>query len=868
MRSVRLLPVCLSVCLFAITGIVPSAEAQTTAPNEWTWIGGSSTVPNNCAAAPSTVCGQPAVYGALGTPAAGNSPGGRADAVSWTDSGGNLWLFGGGTSDSNGDSYFFNDLWKFDISANEWGWMGGSATANQPGVYGIPGKAAAGNIPGARDSALSWIDNSGHVWLFGGQGYDSAGVNGQLNDLWELDPLTNEWTWMGGSSTVGANGGQPGVYGAPGTPAAGNTPGGRCCSVGWADGNGDLWLFGGYGYDSKGTGGSLSDLWEFNSATGEWAWMGGGTAVYGYYNGPQPDYGTLGTPAPSNIPGSRDFAVSWTGNDGNFWLLGGLSYDVNYDWGYFNDLWEFGPSTGEWAWMGGSSTVPSFGTGHPGVYGTLGTPAAGNVPGGRAAAASWRDSGGDFWLFSGYYIDGYYYENFNDLWVFNPFINEWAWMGGSGTGNCYASGTDSGCTPQGVYGNLGKPAAGNTPGGRTGEVTWTDRNGNLWLYGGGGFDSVDNEGFLNDLWVYQPAVPAALTAPVTGSQLTGTSASFSWTAGNKVTNYWLDLGTAASGAAAKNIYSSGSITSRAETVTGLPANGETIYVTLYSEIGGTWRPTVYAYTASGSPSPAALTSPAANSTLTSTSVTFIWSPANPATDYLFNLGTASSGVNAKNIYSGNSTTATSVNVTGIPTNGETIYATLYSYVAGGWSPIVYSYTTSGTPVAAVLNTPTPSTKLLSSSVTFSWSAGEGVTNYRFNLGTASSGVNAKNIYSGNSTTATSVNVTGLPTDGETVYATLYSYIAGAWQPIVYTYTASGSPTPAALTTPSPNTTLSGTSVVFCWSAGSNVPAYWFNLGTGASGVSSKNIYSGGSTTATQIQVIGLPTNGETIYATL
>jgi hypothetical protein len=30
---------------------------------------------------------------------------------------------------------------------------------------------------------------------------------------------------------------------------------------------------------------------------------------------------------------------------------------------------------------------------------------------------------------------------------------------------------------------------------------------------------------------------------------------------------------------------------------------------------------------------------------------------------------------------------------------------------------------------------------------------------------------------------------GLPTNGEIIYATLYSYIGGGWQPTVYTYTA-------------------------------------------------------------------------------
>jgi len=47
---------------------------------------------------------------------------------------------------------------------------------------------------------------------------------------------------------------------------------------------------------------------------------------------------------------------------------------------------------------GGSSTVGVF-DGQLGVYGTLGTRATGNVPGGRYSAVSWTDNGGNLWLF-------------------------------------------------------------------------------------------------------------------------------------------------------------------------------------------------------------------------------------------------------------------------------------------------------------------------------------------------------------------------------------------------------------------------------------------------------------------------------------
>jgi hypothetical protein len=34
-----------------------------------------------------------------------------------------------------------NDLWKFDITTNEWTWMSGSSIPNQPGNYGVKGVA-------------------------------------------------------------------------------------------------------------------------------------------------------------------------------------------------------------------------------------------------------------------------------------------------------------------------------------------------------------------------------------------------------------------------------------------------------------------------------------------------------------------------------------------------------------------------------------------------------------------------------------------------------------------------------------------------------------------------------------------------------
>lgn len=46
-----------------------------------------------------------------------------------------------------------------------------------------------------------------------------------------------------------------------------------------------------------------------------------------------------------------------------------------------------------------------------------------------------------------------------------------------------------------------------------------------------------------------------------------------------------------------NLYNSGSVTATTETVTGLPSNGETVYVRLYWLLNGAWQYTNYTYKA-------------------------------------------------------------------------------------------------------------------------------------------------------------------------------------------------------------------------------------------------------------------------------
>ena len=255
--------------------LAPAAFGQA-ASNRWEWMGGSNTLPS--CSSPGE-CSAPGVYGAEGKFAAGNIPPGRQGAGSWKDSSGNFWLFGGQTWNVTANKYGdLNDLWEFNPVTGQWAWMGGSSTTpacsnqeacGQTGTYGTLDSASTGNNPGARISPATWTASNGHLWLFGGTGFDSVGNYGNLNDLWEFNPSTLEWTWEGGSSVIPNSldsQGSVGIYGKLGTPSAANIPGGRSQASTWTDSSGNLWLFDGDGYaNSQSQEGAerLNDLWSY-----------------------------------------------------------------------------------------------------------------------------------------------------------------------------------------------------------------------------------------------------------------------------------------------------------------------------------------------------------------------------------------------------------------------------------------------------------------------------------------------------------------------------------------------------------------------------------------------------------------------------
>lgn len=360
---------------------------------------------------------------------------------------------------------------------------------------------------------------------------------------------------------------------------------------------------------------------------------------------------------------------------------------------------------------------------------------------------------------------------------------------------------------------------------------------------------------------YTEAAPvlAALTSPAPNTQLSGSGVTFGWSAGRGVTQYQLWLGT--TGVGSSNVYNSGALTTTSASVTGLPTNGVNLYARLSSLVNGAWQYADYVYTQAGTAAPATMTLPAPSTQLTGSNVTFSWTTGTGATQYQLLLGTT--GVGSSDLYYSGQLTTTSATATGLPVKGLKVFARLLSMINGQWQSIDYTYTEFGAASPAALITPAQGSQLTGANATFTWSPGTGPTRYELWLG--SKGVNTYDLYNSGATTATSVNVTGLPMFGVTIYVRLWSLINGAWQPVDYTITESGSPSPAALITPASGTKL-GPSVSFTWTTGAGPTQYELWLGSTHPG--SSDLYNSGALTTTSVAVTGLPQNNEIVYARL
>lgn len=397
---------------------------------------------------------------------------GRAFAASWTDDAGIFHIFGG-----KGVNGIYNGTLQYDEINDTWNLINGTNDSDDLGYYGTQGVSDPLNLPPARWAMQSTKDQDGNIWIFGGAA--NLDANEWYNDLWKYDPILNEWTWVSGSEFIN----DAAVYGAQGIGDVTNIPGPRSNHKIWIDAAGDLWIFGGFGFDINGTDGYLNDLWKYSISTGEWTWVSGSSE-----QDQAGVFGELNEFNDANMPGARSATLQWLDSNGRVWFFGGQGGDkFGITSGYLNDLWSYDPTINQWAWHSGSDFKGSTGS-----YNEQGLSSVDYVPGARWHGTSWIDSEDNLWLFGGYKYNQLSTSLYNDFWKYEPSTSEWTWLNGyNSTVNLDELGVyqakNEGTLPE--------------PGSRNGGLEWTDLDGNLWVMGGSQGSSASS-GFLNDIWTY------------------------------------------------------------------------------------------------------------------------------------------------------------------------------------------------------------------------------------------------------------------------------------------------------------------------------------------------------------------------------
>lgn len=387
-------------------------------------------------------------------------------ASNWTDDEGKLWLFGGLTYDQfDLSKSYFDWIWRFNPSTNNWACMKASNYIGSLGDYGVLGVPDIDNYPSARIAAGFWKDSSGMIWMFGG-----TNNLGAYNDMWKYDMNTNMWTWVKGPDTWDV----AGNYGILGVPATSNNPPPRGESASWVDKNNDLWLFGGYWLNTSIGWEYYNDLWRYNIATNIWTWMGGSQNVNQDGNN-----GSQGIPNTANIPRSRSCNCSWTDTAGNFYLFGGTTFwPSTY---LFDDVWKYNPSIEEWTWLSGLDTTNSHGS--LDQYCQYNSQ---NLPISRTQSSCIKLNDDEVLMLGGYVKWGSASIT-RDVWKYRISTNEWKIIWGDSLHVAGNFGT------QGIY----SPT--NDPRSRVGASFWKENEDTIWIYGG------DYNAYYNseaDLWRY------------------------------------------------------------------------------------------------------------------------------------------------------------------------------------------------------------------------------------------------------------------------------------------------------------------------------------------------------------------------------
>jgi hypothetical protein len=277
-----------------------------------------------------------------------------------------------------------------------------------------------------------------------------------------------------------------------------------------------------------------------------------------------------------------------------------------------------------------------------------------------------------------------------------------------------------------------------------------------------------------------PATTVAIVSPANGATLTGSSPTFTWNDGG-ASLYQVWVGSTR-GARDLGYFPAAGTTGTSTTVTGLPTDGRTLHVRLWSLFNGVYYFTDQTYNAYADPATTvSIASPPNGATLAGSSQTFTW---NDAGAELYQVWVGSTpGAHDLGYFPSAGTTGLSTTVSGLPVDGRTLYVRLWSLFDGVYYFQDQTYTAT---TVAIVSPPNGAT-LAGSSQTFIWNDG-GADLYQVWVGSMQ-GAYDLGYFPSAGTTGLSTTVSGLPVDGRTLYVRLWSLYDGVYYFTDRTYTA-------------------------------------------------------------------------------
>ena len=369
----------------------------------------------------------------------------------------------------------------------------------------------------------------------------------------------------------------------------------------------------------------------------------------------------------------------------------------------------------------------------------------------------------------------------------------------------------------------------------------------------------------------------AMTTPPPANPLTNSSVTFDWTPGVGWGEFELAVATsqaALESAPWGDIFWQKTGANTSQVVSDIPLTGNPVFVRLWYRVAGSGNPWFFVdYTYQTHDIPV-MTTPLPANPLTSSSVTFDWTPGVGWGEYELAVATSQAALESApwgDIFWQNTGANTSQAVSSIPLTGKPVFLRLWYRVAGSGNPwffVDYTYQTHDIPV---MTTPLPANPLTSSSVTFDWTPGEGWGEYWLGVGTSQAAVANSpwgDTFAGSTGANTSQAVSGIPITGNMVFVRLWYRVAGSGNPwffVDYTYQTQWNGNTPALVKPSQGSTLRRSTMTFQWSGDSGVDEYWLEVGTTPGG---DDIYTQSAGTSRSASVSGIPLNGNPAYARL